>query len=94
MMQQTSLDAYFSHTKTDLNRNQKMVLEALEDIAPACNRQIAEHMKWPINSITPRILELRTKGYVVSAYIGQDVSGRKAVYWTLKRSVKEYADTY
>lgn len=83
-MQQTSLDAYSTVTKPQLNRNQKMVLESLEAIAPACNKQIAANMNWPINSVTPRVLELRKKGAVTQAYIAKDPSGRNAIYWKPK----------
>lgn len=89
MIRQTSLLAYQG---VDLNKNQHTVLEALEEIFPACNKQIAAHMNWPINSITPRVLELRQKGKVVQAYIGKDVSGRRAIYWQPKDAPREYAD--
>lgn len=88
-MQQTSLLAY-SLVSPKINRNQKLVLEALEEIAPACNKQIAEHMKWPINSVTPRVLELRHKGKVVQAYISKDLSGRRAIFWKPKTMPLEY----
>jgi hypothetical protein len=35
------------------------------------NRQIAEILKWPINVVTPRVLELRELGYV-------ELAGRRA----------------
>ena len=90
-MQQTSLEAYWNFTKPKLNERQKAVLEALEEIFPASNKQLAEHLQWPINSITPRVLELRTKGVVVKAYTGKDLTGRSQNYWTPKQS-KEWTN--
>lgn len=93
MITQTSREAYLSIDKEKLNRRQKSVLDALDRIAPACNRQIAAYLKWPINTVTPRILELRGKGHVVAAYIGTDVTGRQATFWKIKEA-QEYGDSY
>jgi predicted ArsR family transcriptional regulator len=92
-MTQTSLEAYFNEVQPKLGRNQKLVLEALEDIFPATNKQIAKHLGWEINSITPRILELRAKGKVVKAYVAKDESGRSATFWKPKGSYDEYPET-
>lgn len=81
MIAQTSMLAYFENVKPSLNKKQKLVLEALEEIQPANNKQIAEHLGWPINTITPRVGELRKKQQVVPAYIARDISGRKCTYW-------------
>lgn len=81
MIQQTSLEAYFSEVKPHINHNQKLVLEAIVSIGPASNKQIAERMGWQINSITPRVLELRKKKLVELAYVGHDLAGRKCNYW-------------
>jgi DNA-binding MarR family transcriptional regulator len=78
-MQMTSLLAY-KDAKKDLNRKQKLVLEAVENIGPATNRQIGEYLGWPINSITPRVLELRQKNKLVSCFMADD-NGRKAHWW-------------
>jgi DNA-binding Lrp family transcriptional regulator len=64
-----------------INERQKQVLEALEDIAPATNREVAERSMIPINVVTPRMGELVKKGMVVKAYINIDINGRKAIYW-------------
>ena len=92
MIQQTSLMAYRS---VDMNRNQKMVLEALEEIYPATNKQIAKRMGWEINSVTPRMLELRSEklNKVVEAYRRKDVGGRMAIFWKPREVHHEYEDT-
>lgn len=91
MIQQTSLLAYRSLDGSKINERQKQVLYALEEIAPATNKQIAVHLGWPINSVTPRVLELRTKYKVVEAFKGID-GGRKASFWKPKNAPKEYGD--
>ena len=80
MYRQTSLLAY-KEAKTRLNNTQSQVLEALEEIAPASNLMIANRLGWAINSVTPRVQELRKKHEVVEAYIGTDATGRKAHFW-------------
>lgn len=81
---QTSLSAYWGLTPVKLNERQKLVLEALEEIQPATNKQLASHLGWAINTVTPRCLELRNKGMVVEAYVGFDAGGRQASYWRPK----------
>lgn len=92
-LQQTSLLAY---KQVKLNRNQKLVLEALEEIAPATNNMVARYMNWSINSVTPRMLELRSQKIdkVVEAKQGPDINGRKAIYWKPKGFRDELADTF
>lgn len=84
MHQQTSLLAYTS-IKGELGPKQAAVMEAIEEYGPLNNRSIAEHLGWPINTVTPRVKELRAKGKVEAAYIGTDSqSGRSAIYWRVK----------
>lgn len=85
-----------AYRSVDMNRNQKMVLEALEEIYPATNKQIAKHMGWEINSVTPRMLELRSEklNKVVEAYKRKDVGGRLAIFWKPKQVNQDAADTY
>lgn len=84
MIQQTSLETYFMAVKPNLGRRQHQVLEALEEICPANNQEIALHLGWPINSITPRVLELRKKGRVEEAYKQKNAQGRTTIYWQVK----------
>jgi DNA-binding MarR family transcriptional regulator len=80
MIQQTSILAYQT-AKKNLSRTQAQVLEAIEEYGEITNKQLAKQLGWEINSITPRVLELRTKGKVVECYKGEDVTGRTAIYW-------------
>lgn len=83
MIQQTSLLAY-KEAKQSLNKTQHAVMQALEEIQPASNKMLAKHLGWEINSVTPRVLELRTKKKVIEAYRGKDVTGRTAIFWKPK----------
>ena len=93
MLQQTSILAYRS---VEINKNQKLVLEALEEIYPATNKQIAKHMGWEINSVTPRMLELRSEklNKVVEAYKRKDAGGRLAIFWKPREVTYEQPETY
>lgn len=90
-MQQTSLDAYFVDVKPKLNEKQTQVFRAIEAICPASNKQIANYLGWPINSVTPRVLELRQKRQVRSAYVADD-GGRKAHFWATNAVAEQYFD--
>lgn len=90
-MQQTSLLA-FREAKTRLNKTQSMVYEALEDISPATNKMVAKHLGWEINSITPRMLELRGKHKVIEAFKGRDITGRTAIFWKPRLAQRDEVD--
>lgn len=79
-MQQTSIEAYFNDVKPKLNTKQHEVYRAFEEHGPCTNRQLAEAMNRPINSITPRCLELRAKNQIVECFRAED-NGRTAIYW-------------
>jgi DNA-binding MarR family transcriptional regulator len=79
-MQQTSLQAYLTDVRPKLNQKQHEVYRALEEYGPCTNRQLAEYMDRPINTITPRVLELREKRRIYEIYKAED-NGRKAIYW-------------
>lgn len=57
-VQQTSLEAYRS-TKLKLGPHQNQVLDFIANHEPVSNSQISEGLGWGINSVTPRVLELR-----------------------------------
>jgi len=62
----TSLWAYNLATQ-NLGKKQKEVLDALRFFPDATNAEIAAHMGFSVNRITPRILELRQQGLVLDA---------------------------
>ncbi|MDX5586539.1 MAG: winged helix-turn-helix domain-containing protein [Aureibaculum sp.] len=74
---QTSMEAYHSNLES-LGKNQFKVLQVLsKSKAPLCNKQIAEILDKPINTITPRVNELIKKGLVkydsTNLYNGRNV---------------------
>lgn len=97
MIQTTSMQAFQSLTSVKLNERQHQVLEALEEISPATNRMISEYSGIPINVVTPRSGELAAKGKIEQAYVGVDISGRKAIYWKPARRLEQvrlFDETY
>ena len=89
MIRQTSLLAYHSLGDT-IGQRQAQVLEALEEIAPANNRQVSAHSRIPINVVTPRMFELVHKGKVEEAYRDMDsVTGRRTIFWRPRNASQE-----
>jgi hypothetical protein len=83
----TSLWAYQLAAK-DLGAKQKAVLDALRFFPDATNAEIAAHLKWPVNRITPRILELRGMDLVFDAGRRRcRVTGSMAHCWKAKHPV-------
>ncbi|HYK01325.1 MAG TPA: hypothetical protein VE974_06185 [Thermoanaerobaculia bacterium] len=83
MLQDTTLDAYNS-IRAHLNEKQRKVRYVLEKFGPMDNEAIARALEWPINTVTPRVKEMRELGEVVEAGYTVTKSGRKAHLWKLK----------
>lgn len=80
-MQNTSLSA-FEGLQHVLGARQRVVYDALLTKSMT-DKQIAEHLTWPINEITPRRGELVKMGLVRKAgVIRQD--GRSAIIWEIE----------
>ena len=82
MIEKTSLQA-FEEVRENLGERQLLVLNALRVIQPATNSMIAQYLNKPINTITPRVHELRNQKKRVS-YAFTDVcpiTKRKAMFW-------------
>jgi DNA-binding MarR family transcriptional regulator len=96
-MQTTSLWAY-QDLKGSLQPREKEVLQALQQIEPACDRDIARHLKWEISSVNGRRNSLVTKGRIIEAYKNKGVTGKTVIYWKLANDqtelFREYGDTY
>ncbi len=95
MFRQTSLSAYRSLDKSKINQRQRQVLNALEEIQPANNRQVSEHSHIPINVTTPRMGELVASGKVEEAYRDRDdKTGRRTIFWRpVARNTLEFGDS-
>jgi predicted transcriptional regulator len=81
VIQQTSLFAY-REAKEHLGEKQRRVYDLLsEHYGPMCNQEIANHLHWPINCVTPRVKELRDMGYVKENGKSYGPSGRLVIFW-------------
>jgi hypothetical protein len=84
MIQLTSLEA-FMDIQPDLGFRQKQVLDVIQKMPFVCNYEISVILSLPINSITPRVKELRDLGMVVCMGTKQDrVSKRNVMIWSVK----------
>jgi len=81
MIQETSR-LVFEEVKYNLGDKQKVVYNALKCLKTANNQMIGRKLGWQINSVTPRVKELREKKLVGVAFQGPDLNtGRKTIYW-------------
>lgn len=95
-VRETSLDAYFGEIEPDLNRRQKIVMAAFfRRNKPSSDREIADFLGNPINSITPRRNELADEELVKEAERGPcEITGRKVIKWELTDKGEEMAKDY
>lgn len=83
MIRETSLEAY-EEIKGKLGERQQQVYEHLRWVGEATNNMISASLKLPINSITPRVFELRQKKLVGVSKIDKCLmTGRNAIYWKI-----------
>ncbi|MDP1570800.1 MAG: hypothetical protein Q8L86_12450 [Vicinamibacterales bacterium] len=81
MIQDTSLAAHES-IKPEISERQAKVLKVISELGPVTNKQIARSLGWPINTVTPRTLELREAKLVEEAGKERDPdTGRHAITW-------------
>lgn len=84
-IQSTTLIAYFGEILPDLGRRQAEVLEAFLKKENFTNAELAHFMGRPINTIVPRVFELRQKDLVEEEKIRIcAVTGQKAKAWKIK----------
>ena len=60
-------DDAFEAKQPTATTTRRRVFETLRDCGPMTNNEIARRLGWPINSITPRVFELRSAGDVIDA---------------------------
>lgn len=86
-IQDTSLLAYWNDVIPYLPKSQQIVLEEiLKHPEGITNAEISEIIRKPINTVTPRCLELRTKKLVIG--IGRrrcKSTGQLAIIWGYNR---------
>lgn len=84
MYQITSSVAYKS-IYDFLGASQRLVLDAIYELKECNNQEIARHLNWEINRVTPRVHELRDKGYVEEIRKSRDkITGRLCIFWGIK----------
>ena len=80
-MRQTSLDAY-RHIR-NLGIKQLQVYAVIRNNENYCNSDIARHLEWQINTVTPRVNELVKAGLVKSAGTKHyKMTGKRVTIWT------------
>ena len=85
MIQQTSVDAYTGIIPT-LGARQDAILRLLQTDGPLSNKQLSRILGWEINTVTPRVHELRGLGLVIgSGYRTDPATGRKEIVWEVVR---------
>ena len=66
----------------ELGIKQKCVLLCLMNDGAANNRVISTRLRWPINTVTPRVKELRDLGLVrARESVVDSVTRRSAIVW-------------
>lgn len=80
-VQQTSLQAYLDIV-FNLSSRQKKVFQLIKRLQPCSNKQISEYSRLAINSVTPRVLELRRKGLVTNEGTRRcPITGKNEMLW-------------
>lgn len=90
MIQDTSQRAYEHDVIPTLGERQAEVLRVLGELGEATNSELAVHLNWSINRVTPRCLELRKLGKVVD--VGKRacrITGRLAYVWAVQPEQKK-----
>ena len=84
MIQRTSLEAYDS-IKPELGNMQQEVYKTIEQYPSISNHEISSIIKKPINSITPRVKELRDLNLVYCVGTKKDrITNRNVMCWSVK----------
>lgn len=69
----------------DLPKSRKRIIEALQKLGKASNREISEFLRLPINCVTGRCKELREQGLIIEDGSKFDsVTNRKVTVFRLK----------
>lgn len=89
MIQPTSLNAY-REIAPSLGNRQREVLEFVRKRGSVSNLDISKGLELPINSITPRVKELREKGYLQKAFVTNGLNGRPVIYWKERTMITNF----
>ncbi len=82
--QETSIESY-KLILPELGNRQRQVFDVISKMPNVCNYEIGVILGLPINSVTPRVKELRDLGLVVCVGTKLDkVSNRNVMIWGVK----------
>lgn len=88
MLADTSIQAYES-ILPELGERQLQVLNAFRKLEYATNAMVAKELNLPINSVTPRSLEIRKKGLIERSHISTcPVTRGRAQFWHIIETFK------
>lgn len=82
-VQITSLIA-FEQILNSLGERQELIFKAIRKLQPCSNMELSKYLNLPINQITPRNKELRSKGLII--YYKKDqckYTNRLVMYWKI-----------
>jgi hypothetical protein len=83
MIQETSVFAY-EEVLPNLAPKHRQVLEVMRRGYNYTNTELSRILRWPINSVTPRVNELRKKGLLKEwGKRGCKVTGRTCLAWQI-----------
>lgn len=82
-VQDTSLEAFRKEVEPKLGAKQRIVMDVFNRAKrPVCNQELADHLRQPINTITPRVNELRALGLVELGFKAiYPKTRRRVIYW-------------
>ena len=86
MSQETSLRAYYTKVLPNLGKRQAQVLAVFRRNSRLnwTNMELAAELGWSINRVTPRVLELRKLGALVTATRRRClITGNESLAWRL-----------
>ena len=87
-IQQTSLFAFYNEVKPTLGHRQKVIYEAFGTRENFTNSEMSAYLNWPINTVVPRVNELRKVGLVRQSGIRTcKVTGRNVIAWEVGKII-------
>lgn len=97
MIQQTSLQSFIEmQNSSKLNANQTIIIDIFKNANKMAlsNYDVSIMLDWPINTITPRVNELRKIGKLVTVHTKTQLqTGRKVNCYMLRSDAIEYFDS-
>ena len=86
MIQQTSLQSYLDIGDSLGNRQlQALAIFRRSPLNDFTNTELAYCLELPINRVTPRVYELRSKGYIVQSTVRYcRITGKRVIAWKLR----------